>query len=100
MAEVTAPAPCEVWDNGGWVCEDHRDRPWQGDRACGCGGAGAPCPACNEAFGHPRVTDAIEEIEADADERDIRRKSPGLSAGAAQREESHMKAENFTQIDC
>ena len=27
-------------------CEDHTDRPWLGERACGCWGAGAPCPIC------------------------------------------------------
>jgi hypothetical protein len=32
-----------------WVCENHTDRPWLGERACGCGGAGAPCPICNVA---------------------------------------------------
>jgi hypothetical protein len=26
-----------------WVCETHDDRPWSGDKACGCGGAGMPC---------------------------------------------------------
>jgi hypothetical protein len=30
-----------------WVCETHDDRPWSGDKACGCGGAGMPCPSCN-----------------------------------------------------
>jgi hypothetical protein len=38
---------CARCDNGRWVCENHPDRPWLGDRACGCGGAGAPCPVCN-----------------------------------------------------
>jgi hypothetical protein len=27
-------------DNCRWVCEDHRGRPWDGPRACTCGGAG------------------------------------------------------------
>jgi hypothetical protein len=31
-----------------WVCENHDDRPWDGPAACGCGGAGMPCPACNQ----------------------------------------------------
>ena len=31
-----------------WVCEDHPDRPWQDPHACGCGGAGMPCPWCNQ----------------------------------------------------
>jgi hypothetical protein len=30
-----------------WVCEWHDDRPWDGEHACGCGGAGMPCPSCN-----------------------------------------------------
>lgn len=38
---------CLHCDNCHWVCENHRDRPWEGPRACGCGGAGAPCPVCN-----------------------------------------------------
>jgi hypothetical protein len=33
-----------------WVCEDHPDRPWGGGHpnACQCGGAGMPCPTCND----------------------------------------------------
>ncbi|MBR0746574.1 hypothetical protein JQ582_21825 [Bradyrhizobium japonicum] len=38
---------CTNYDDLGWVCENHPDRPWDGRRACSCGGAGAPCPACN-----------------------------------------------------
>jgi hypothetical protein len=38
---------CLRCDNGRWVCEAHTDRPWEGPRACDCGGAGAPCPVCN-----------------------------------------------------
>jgi hypothetical protein len=37
-----------VCDDCGWVCENHPDRPFQGESACTCGGAGAPCPRCNE----------------------------------------------------
>jgi hypothetical protein len=29
------------------VCEWHQSLPWTGDRRCLCGGAGAPCHACN-----------------------------------------------------
>jgi hypothetical protein len=29
------------------VCEDHPDKPWEGEHACACGGAGSPCRACN-----------------------------------------------------
>ncbi|OAF11763.1 hypothetical protein AYJ54_07845 [Bradyrhizobium centrolobii] len=38
---------CDLCDDCGWVCENHPDRPWDGPRACTCGGAGAPCPHCN-----------------------------------------------------
>ena len=31
-----------------WVCEAHEDRPWDGDKACGCGAPGMPCPDCNK----------------------------------------------------
>ena len=39
---------CPRCDNTRWVCENHTDRPFLGGRACGCGGAGAPCPDCNK----------------------------------------------------
>ena len=39
---------CPRCDNTRWVCENHLDRPFLGERACGCGGAGAPCPGCNK----------------------------------------------------
>jgi hypothetical protein len=38
---------CLRCDDCGWLCEKHTRRPWLGDRACDCGGAGMPCPACN-----------------------------------------------------
>jgi hypothetical protein len=38
---------CAVCEDCGWVCEAHPDRPFEGERACTCGGAGAPCPRCN-----------------------------------------------------
>ncbi|UQD69343.1 hypothetical protein JEY40_25360 [Bradyrhizobium japonicum] len=38
---------CVNCDDLGWVCENHPERPWDGPRACTCGGAGAPCPVCN-----------------------------------------------------
>jgi hypothetical protein len=56
---------CSVCEDSGWVCEGHPDRPWEGGHACGCGGAGAPCPACNATDRHeaPRLPDGfwIEE---------------------------------------
>ena len=45
--ESPAVAKCTACDDLGCVCENHPDYPWDGPRACGCGGAGAPCPACN-----------------------------------------------------
>jgi len=38
---------CMVCEDVGWVCENHPDQPWDGPDACTCGGAGAPCHACN-----------------------------------------------------
>ena len=38
---------CAVCEDTGWVCENHADAPWDGPRACTCGGAGMPCPKCN-----------------------------------------------------
>ena len=41
---------CDNCDRTAWVCENHADRPWDGesgrDDACGCG-AGALCPVCH-----------------------------------------------------
>ncbi|MEH2589815.1 hypothetical protein [Bradyrhizobium sp. AZCC 1721] len=38
---------CLLCEGSGWVCENHPDQPWEGEHACGCGRAGAPCPTCN-----------------------------------------------------
>ncbi|RZN31964.1 hypothetical protein CWO90_15290 [Bradyrhizobium sp. Leo121] len=38
---------CARCDNCRWVCENHPAKPWLGEHACTCGGAGMPCPACN-----------------------------------------------------
>jgi hypothetical protein len=38
---------CAVCEDCGWVCEAHPDRPFDGERACTCGGAGTPCSSCN-----------------------------------------------------
>lgn len=40
---------CSVCGDCFWVCENHPDRPWDGEGACDCGGAGMPCPKCNPA---------------------------------------------------
>lgn len=43
-----ATVMCTICDDTLWVCENHRDKPWDGlsDRSCDCGGAGEPCE-CN-----------------------------------------------------
>jgi hypothetical protein len=33
-------------DNTRWICVNHLEGPFLGERACGCGAAGAPCPNC------------------------------------------------------
>jgi hypothetical protein len=38
---------CSLCEDCGWVCENHRFRPWEGARACKCGEAGMPNPSCN-----------------------------------------------------
>src|SRR5260370_17040732 len=38
---------CLLCEDSSWVCENHSNRPWQGEHACQCGGAGMPCPSCN-----------------------------------------------------
>lgn len=43
---------CERCNDCGWVCENHRDKPWDGEGRCKCGGAGDPCPNCNPADAH------------------------------------------------
>ena len=43
-----ADPECQVCRGFGWVCENHRDKPWEGmlPKSECCGGAGAPC-TCN-----------------------------------------------------
>ncbi len=51
---------CEICGGELWVCENHRDQPWNGD-GCQCG-AGAPC-ICNELAEFPSETRVICSIE-------------------------------------
>jgi len=44
-------AKCSLCEGDGWICVLHRERPWSGPGACGCGGAGVPSPRCNAAEG-------------------------------------------------
>jgi hypothetical protein len=52
---------CMRCEDTGWVCEAHQDRSWDGPHPCGCGAAGAPCPACNapERDEPPRLPDGF-----------------------------------------
>src|ERR1700754_1750126 len=45
---------CSRCEDCGWVCENHPERSWEGEHACTCGGAGMPCPRCNEPKGTRR----------------------------------------------
>jgi hypothetical protein len=61
---------CKTCHDTRWVCEEHPGRPWgSGDpNACQCGGAGIPCPACNEPKPGERPvmpTDFISHIDRD-----------------------------------
>jgi hypothetical protein len=53
---------CPQCEDGGWVCEEHPGRPWQGEHACTCGAPGMPCPRCNTpAEGQtPRMPDGFQ----------------------------------------
>jgi hypothetical protein len=48
----------------------HDDRPWSGEKACGCGGAGMPCPSCNvsNADNPPRLPRGFQRDESLDDE--------------------------------
>jgi hypothetical protein len=58
---------CMVCGGCRWVCENHPDRPWEGERACDCGGAGMPCPACNssEVTVPEMPDDFVEDVSID-----------------------------------
>src|SRR5450631_3266898 len=42
--KAASPMKCFVCEDCGWVCESHPERPWEGEHACTCGGAGMPWP--------------------------------------------------------
>lgn len=59
---------CPLCDDCGWVCENHLARPWEGEHACECGGAGMPCPYCNmsDEVSPPRLlSDFKIDVESD-----------------------------------
>ena len=51
----TTPVKCSLCEDCGWVCESHPNKPWEGEHACTCGAAGAPCPRCNAGDDDPRM---------------------------------------------
>jgi len=53
---------CDRCDGTGCVCETHIAKPWEGPKACGCGGAGAPCGRCNTSVDDewPRLPDGFK----------------------------------------
>lgn len=68
------PTTCERCYGALWVCEEHATRPWGGESehpdACRCGGAGMPCPQCNQTDGsrndRPRLPEGyVSFISAD-----------------------------------
>jgi hypothetical protein len=55
---------CHTCAGTGWVCENHRDLPWQdilGVETCGCG-AGAPCGSCNLAMASASYSEPWREL--------------------------------------
>ena len=54
---------CPICFGLGWVCENHPHKPWEGERACNCGGDGAPCSWCNQndAEPPPRMPDGFDQ---------------------------------------
>jgi hypothetical protein len=63
---------CARCHNGRWVCEDHPSMPWLGEYACGCGGAGEPCPVCNhhDEDTLPELPEGFEAIKLQDDDQD------------------------------
>jgi hypothetical protein len=57
---------CPRCASTGWVCENHSDRAWDGAKACGCGGAGMPCPSCNVGSedNPPRLPEGFQRDES------------------------------------
>jgi hypothetical protein len=60
---VGSAMKCSLCEDCGWVCENHPARPWEGEHACTCGAAGAPCPRCNvpEKDEAPRLPEGLQD---------------------------------------
>jgi hypothetical protein len=62
-------ATCPLCDDCGWVCENHPSKPWEGERACQCGGAGMPCHYCNMSDElSPPLLPAEFRVDAESDD--------------------------------
>jgi hypothetical protein len=58
---------CQLCDDGRFVCENHPDKPFFGDRACDCGGGGMACPECNVSeVTVPEMPDGFREDPGEA----------------------------------
>jgi hypothetical protein len=44
----SSPVKCRRCQDARWVSENHPDKPWNAEHEKLCGGAGMPCPDCNE----------------------------------------------------
>jgi hypothetical protein len=64
---------CLLCEDCGWVCENHPDRPFEGEHACTCGGAGDPCPRCNAGDENtlPRPPDGFRTEVTSVSDRDV-----------------------------
>jgi hypothetical protein len=64
MMGLDAEMKCSPCEDCGWVCENHPVRPWEGQHACRCGGAGMPCPSCNPSddVSAPRAPDDFRTV--------------------------------------
>ena len=65
LMKIESASKCLLCEGDGWVCVLHRDRPWDGPRACGCGVAGVPCSICNAVAGDalPRMPRGFKATE-------------------------------------
>ncbi len=86
---------CRNCAGQGWVCENHRDQPWENDGGTCCGGAGAPCPVCQPEMAcapysasrteleAARALAVIDQTRANADRERIHRLEGAIQAMAA-----------------
>jgi hypothetical protein len=71
---------CALCDDGRFVCENHPKRPFFGQRACSCGGAGMACPECNAS--EVTVPEMPDDFREDAGEAGHYLKCPKCAVGS------------------